>query len=99
MDLTTLTQALTALGVLLEEDGHAYDVVAIGGGSLLLLGLLDRPTKDLDLVARMEGELLVTAEPLPAPLQTAVQRVAQLLSLDSHWFNTDFRSADNRHSI
>ena len=36
------------LGELLADRGHAVELVAIGGGSLLLLGLIERPTKDLD---------------------------------------------------
>lgn len=46
-----LEEALHALGQVLLARGEAYDVVVIGGGALLLLGLVARPTKDLDAVA------------------------------------------------
>jgi len=49
-----LREALTILGQVLQDRGEAYDVVVIGGGALLLLGLIERPTKDLDAVARVE---------------------------------------------
>ena len=42
-----LEEALSTLGQLLQDRGEAYDVVVIGGGALLLLGLIVRPTKDL----------------------------------------------------
>lgn len=51
IDSTSLEEALKALGELLRDRGHYYEVVAIGGGSLLLLGQIERTTKDLDLVA------------------------------------------------
>ena len=34
------------LGEMLADRGDEIDVVAIGGGSLLLLELIERPTKD-----------------------------------------------------
>ena len=40
--MQTLEEALETLGELLGERGCSYDVVAIGGGSLLLLGLITR---------------------------------------------------------
>jgi hypothetical protein len=46
-----LEDALDTLGALLEARDLQYSLVAVGGGSLLLLGLLQRPTKDLDIVA------------------------------------------------
>ena len=48
---TDLERALEMLGELIADRGLSFEVHAIGGGSLLLLGLLDRPTEDLDLVA------------------------------------------------
>lgn len=47
----TLEEALGILGQLLLDRGLCYEVVAIGGGGLLLLGHILRTTKDLDLVA------------------------------------------------
>ena len=71
-----LEEALSTLGQLLQDRGEAYDVVIIGGGALLLLGLIERPTKDLDAVARAEGDRWLRAEPFPAGLTRAIEDVA-----------------------
>jgi hypothetical protein len=39
---------LTTLGQLLTERGLRYELLAIGGGALHLLGLIARPTRDID---------------------------------------------------
>ena len=87
-DATTLEGALTLLGQLLQDRGQRFRVVAIGGGSLLLIGLIDRPTKDLDLVALREGDVLAPAgRPLPGALAEAVEDVARVLDLPPTWMN------------
>jgi len=75
------------LGQLLLDRGHHYEVVAIGGGGLLLIGLIDRPTKDLDLVAMRAGKALAPVGTLPAPLREAVEDVARVLELAPNWLN------------
>jgi hypothetical protein len=45
-----LDESLAVLGESLAERGLAFEMVAVGGGSLLLLGLISRPTADLDIV-------------------------------------------------
>lgn len=82
-----LEDALATLGEVLEARGHRFEVVAIGGGGLLLLRVIERPTKDLDLVGVITERGLATAEPLPAPLQEACRDVAQLLGLAADWLN------------
>jgi len=47
LDFNLLEQALDMLGQLLEDRKQHCEVVAIGGGSLLLLGQTARPTRDL----------------------------------------------------
>ena len=64
-----LDEALTTLGQLLQARGEAHDVVVIGGGALLLHGIIERPTKDLDAVARVEGTRWLRTEPFPAGLK------------------------------
>lgn len=87
INLTKLEGALEVLGQLLADRGLHYEVVAIGGGSLLLLGLIDRTTKDLDLVALIKGRELFTADPLPPQLIQAVNDVGQALNLGKEWLN------------
>lgn len=87
LDQTSLDAALTAVGDLLEERKHRLEVVAIGGGSLLLLGLIERPTKDLDLVAIKVGETLVKPIPMPAALSEAAADVGKVMKLPTDWLN------------
>jgi hypothetical protein len=62
-------------------------VVAIGGGSLLLLDLIQRPTRDIDLVAVVGEGGYLCAEPLPAELKLAVEEVGRALGLADDWLN------------
>jgi hypothetical protein len=82
-----LSQALDALGQVLAQRKQAHEVVAIGGGSLLLLGLIQRPTRDIDLVALVDDGHYLSAEPLPASLKQAVEEVGRALGLASDWMN------------
>ncbi|MCC6812238.1 MAG: hypothetical protein IT381_32755 [Deltaproteobacteria bacterium] len=83
----TLHQLLDQLGGLLAERETPVEVVAIGGGGLLLLGYIKRPTRDLDLVAVIDGGGLRRADPMPDVLRAAIDDVARLNGLDSHWMN------------
>jgi hypothetical protein len=87
IDLSGLEGALEVLGQLLEDRGLHYEVVAVGGGSLLLLGLIDRTTRDLDLVALKKGQNLISANPLPPLLLKAVAEVGIALGLGKEWLN------------
>jgi Nucleotidyltransferase of unknown function (DUF6036) len=88
-DQKILQQALSLLGQLLLDRNEHYEVVAIGGGGLLLLGLIVRSTRDLDLIAYMDKGHLVTANPLPKPLLQAIQEVGTALGLGDHWINNE----------
>lgn len=82
-----LRQVLEALGALLEARAHRADLVVIGGGALLLDRVLQRSTKDLDVLGRLEGSSLVSAEPFPGPLIEAVGDVAAAFGLAPDWLN------------
>ena len=43
LDVGRLEEALKLLGALLSDRGHHFAVVAIGGGGLQLIGVIDRP--------------------------------------------------------
>jgi hypothetical protein len=87
MDSIGLEAALTALGKVLASRGLAYDLVTVGGSSLMLLGLLQRPTRDLDVVALVESGRYIKAEKLPRPLEEAVGQVGDVLGIGSTWIN------------
>jgi hypothetical protein len=82
-----LRVALETLGTLLLDRGLAYEIVVIGGGGLLLLGLIRRPTKDLDALALVENGDYVLARPMPEALVEAVADVAAVQGLDNEWLN------------
>lgn len=83
----SLEEALETLGEVLSDRGDEVEVVAIGGGSLLLLDLIERPTKDLDIVAVVRGGRFVSASPLPDFLVSAIRDVAEAIGLREDWIN------------
>jgi hypothetical protein len=85
--LEGLEEALRSLGAVLEARGLSYRVLAVGGSSLLLLGLIHRPTGDIDVVGIIEGGHYVKADPLPGPLAAAADDVGNALGLDEKWLN------------
>lgn len=85
---TQLDTALHALGELLAARGLHYEVVLIGGGSLILRGLITRPTtKDLDLLGAWTATGVEPMRPMPEPLRTAIVDVARAYGLADDWVN------------
>ena len=82
-------ELLRALGEQLEALGARLELVVIGGAALGFLGLIDRPTSDVDVVAIREGTKLVIAKPLPSILEDAAKRVATDFGLPSNWLNAE----------
>ncbi len=76
-----LEQALRSLGAVLESRALSYEVLVVGGSSLLLLGVITRPTADLDVVGLADGGIYRNADPLPDPLAGAVADVGLALGL------------------
>ena len=89
LDDTRLHEALELLGALLAERSQPFEVLAIGGGGLLLLGISRRVTADLDIAARKKGERWMKSRPLPPDLVQAVADVADAMELDKGkpWLN------------
>jgi hypothetical protein len=91
MEITgeTLDVILGALAEQLRALADQQEIVVIGGSALTALGLVQRATRDVDLVAvAKDGELLRPAEPLPETLQVARDRVARDFGLDGNWLNS-----------
>jgi hypothetical protein len=86
--LEALEQALGTLGAVLEQRRTPYGLLVVGGSSLLLLRLIDRPTADLDVIGLAEDGKYSRVEQLPAPLAMAAAQVADALELSEDWLNT-----------
>lgn len=92
VESTGFDEPLSVLGQLLEERGLRYELLAIGGGALQLLGLITRSTKDIDVVALVEDGRAIPIPSLPGPLRRAVEDTASVLRLPPEWFNAGPRS-------
>jgi hypothetical protein len=51
LDASLLDEALRTLGAVLEQRGRYFEIVTVGGSSLLLIGLSHRATRDEELLA------------------------------------------------
>jgi hypothetical protein len=78
---------LSALGEQLAAAGQRYELVIIGGSGLLALGIIERSTRDVDLLALRSDDELESAEPMPAALEAARNRVGRDFSLPADWLN------------
>src|SRR6266542_3079480 len=97
MDLTgspAIEGSLTRVGDLLAVEGHSYAIVVLGGAALNLLGIIDRGTSDVDILAFAAAPdhtkggatgLFEPPEPMPRPLLLAAHTVARDLGLDQNW--------------
>jgi len=74
--------------------GAELDILVCGGSALQALGLIERPTKDVDVLAilNLENEPIL-AEPLPKLLLQAVGKVARDFQLVENWLNPGPTSA------
>jgi hypothetical protein len=80
---------LTALGEQLRLRGSTCQLVVVGGSALLALGLIDRPTKDVDVVAMRGADGLVAVTELPPDVAEAATIVARDFALPNDWINTE----------
>jgi hypothetical protein len=85
---TWLDEALAALGALLEARGLHSELVLVGGASLLLRGVITRPTRDVDVLgARSAAGEVVPLGQLPEQLAAAVADVGLAYGLAPDWLN------------
>ena len=88
--ISTSTQAdrlLSALAEQLAAVDARFELVVIGGSALLSLGFVQRPTRDIDVVALFEGGRLANPHPFPPTLAAARDRVARDFDLPDEWLN------------
>src|SRR5215208_8393439 len=87
--------ALARVAEQLAIDGERYAVVILGGAALNLLGIVQRSTSDVDILAFAVGfpgarnpALREPPQPIPLALSRAIAAVARDMGLDPHWMNT-----------
>ncbi len=90
---------LSALGEQLEEiASEPLELLVCGGSALNVLGLVQRATKDVDVLAYVNrntaGEVsFISADPLNEKLITASEKVARDFNLTEDWLNAGPASA------
>src|SRR5262245_59855590 len=86
-DQAQTERLLAALGQQLEAQGATIELVVIGGSAVLAIGLISRPTRDVDIVGLLQGGQLRDQRPLPEQLAAARDRVARDFGLPTGWLN------------
>lgn len=87
LDASDLTRLLSALSERLAFARERESLVVIGGAALTILGFVDRTTRDIDVVALLDGGVLAPAKPLPAALIAARDAVAADFGVADGWLN------------
>ncbi len=92
MDARKAEDMLSALGTVLEEQEIGpVDIVVCGAMALLLQGIIDRPTRDIDslgLVVEEDGSLVLRKPLMSNEFNDAVERVGSLFHEGRLWFST-----------
>ena len=91
-----IDRILAALGDQLAAAGsEPLDLLVCGGSALHALHLVTRTTKDVDVVARIEGGdgAMCRPDPFPQALAGAIAKVARDFGLKDDWFNPGPASA------
>lgn len=83
-----LEEALRSLGAVLHSQKTPYGLLIVGGSNLLLLGLIDRPTADIDVIGLSENGKYRKIVELPEPLIQAATDVQRTFGLSRNWINT-----------
>ena len=86
---TAIESALTAVGERLAHAHESCAIVVLGGAALNLLAIVDRPTIDVDVLARADDTgAIEPPDPLPDALRRAIAAVARDRGLLENWMNT-----------
>lgn len=94
MDRGGTESALLALNDILEANGAVkLEMVVCGGSALQIMGLIDRATRDVDILAFMANDgigkpILLSAEPISDLLRESARIVARDFALPADWLNS-----------
>lgn len=69
------------------EDADRYELLVCGGAALATMGLVERATDDVDVLALVVDGEEVATQTFPDDLRAAVHRVAKADDLPDHWLN------------
>ena len=72
---------------LLLGDAPSTGLVVCGGSALIATGLVMRTTRDIDILAFLDNNVLKDSEPLPEYLLRAAGNVGRILGLPHDWLN------------
>jgi len=98
-DQKDIETILSALGEQLESSsGEPVELLVCGGSALIFLGLAQRTTKDVDILASVKqtesGDTsFIKATPLKEEFIAAAKKVARDFNLPENWINTGPTSA------
>ena len=88
MDQSALDRAMTLLGnLMVARKRSPIHLVVCGGSALIALNLVTRTTKDVDVLATLDGDQLHCARPLPDWLHEDANAVRTELNLPDNWLN------------
>lgn len=89
LDADQLDKVLTLLDERLKIiNSPSVDLVVCGGSALIATKMINRTTKDVDIVARVESNgMLIDPEPLPTELVESAKVVAENFHLPMDWLN------------
>ena len=83
-----IEKVLMALSEQLESEGvMKIELVVCGGTALNILGYIDRTTKDIDVIAFVDKDILTKADPLNPSLLVAARKVQRDFNLPDNWLN------------
>jgi hypothetical protein len=90
VDKSMAEAMLAAVGERLRSRGAPVHIVILGGAAMNRLGFVDRPTRDIDVLARADEATrkLRHPEPLPEALRDAIAEVALDFDQPEDWMNT-----------
>lgn len=95
MDRRNAEDLLEALGKALEESGaEPVDILVCGSMALILQGLIDRRTRDIDgigIVIERGGNLEIRKPLLDRDLSQAIERVGTVFGFQKHWLSFQAR--------